>query len=85
MAMLRRGRYKLNYSLGDAPELFDVEADPDELNDLAQDPAYASVRDALERDLLGRWNPEALDQQVRASQRARKLIELTVPPASYIH
>ncbi|MBX3072026.1 MAG: sulfatase-like hydrolase/transferase [Thermomicrobiales bacterium] len=84
MAMLRRGRDKLNYSLGDPLELFDIEGDPDELTNLATDPAYASIRDALLNDLLGRWDPVALEKQVRASQEARKLIEETVPPESYI-
>ena len=34
MAMLRRGQYKLNYSLDDPVELYDVASDPGELHDL---------------------------------------------------
>jgi choline-sulfatase len=75
MAMLRRGRYKLNYSLGDPPELFDVEADPYELRDLANDPEFQEIRDELRERLLSRWDPVALDQQVRQSQKERLLIE----------
>jgi choline-sulfatase len=75
MAMLRRGRYKLNYSLGDPPELFDIEADPDELRDLANDPEFQEVRDDLCERLLSRWDPISLDQQVRQSQKERRLIE----------
>ena len=33
-AMLRRGRYKLMFSLGDPAALFDVEEDRDEMCDL---------------------------------------------------
>lgn len=75
MAMLRRGRYKLNYSLGDPPELYDMEADPNEFFDLALDPTYQEVARELQERLLARWNPEQLEQQVLRSQRERLLIE----------
>ena len=75
MAMLRRGRYKFNYSLGDPPELYDMEADPGEFHDLAADPAYKEVVSELQERLLSRWNPQQLEQQVLQSQRLRLLIE----------
>jgi choline-sulfatase len=81
MAMLRRGRYKLNYSLGDPPELFDVEADPYELRDLANDPELHEIKDDLCERLLSRWDPIALDQQVRQSQKERLLIERALAQA----
>jgi choline-sulfatase len=75
MAMLRRGRYKLNYSLGDPPELFDLESDPEEMQDLAHDLDYRQVRDELIERLLSRWDPVSLDRRVRQSQKERRLIE----------
>ena len=75
MAMLRQGRYKLNYSLGDAPELYDLAADPGEFTDLAGDPAHAARVARLQASLLERWDPVELDRRVRASQRDRLLIE----------
>ena len=33
-AMLRQGRYKLHYSLGDQPQLYDLAQDPNEFSDL---------------------------------------------------
>jgi choline-sulfatase len=80
MAMLRRGRYKLNYSLDDPPELFDIENDPEEQCDLASDPAFAPIREAMREDLLSRWNPVTLEQQVRRSQRERRLIRQALAP-----
>ncbi len=74
MAMLRRGRFKLNYSLDDAPELYDLGSDPGEFHDLADDSAYASVREELRARLLAHWDPVVLEQQVRQSQRERMLI-----------
>ena len=49
---VRTERYKLIefYRLGEW-EMFDVERDPDELVSVAEDPAYAGVRDSLEREL----------------------------------
>jgi choline-sulfatase len=74
MAMLRRGRYKLNYSLDDAPELYDMTDDPEELRNLAADPAYRRVLEELRTRLLANWDPVALERRVRQSQRERLLI-----------
>ena len=50
--MIRDSRYKLiYYPLGNHFQLFDLENDPDELLDLADDPSLASVRERL-TDLL---------------------------------
>lgn len=68
MAMLRRGRFKLNYSLDDPPELYDLAEDPGEFNDLGGDPAYEAIRESLRTRLLSHWNPVELEQRVRQSQ-----------------
>ena len=75
MAMLRRGRYKLNYSWGDPIELYDLEADPGEFKDLSNDRAYRDLVDEMKADLLADWDPADLDRQVRASQRQQRFIE----------
>ncbi len=75
MAMLRRGRFKLNYYLDERPELYDLEADPGEFTDLAASPEHAPILDDLRERLLARWNPIVLEQQVRRSQRERLLIQ----------
>lgn len=74
IAMLRRGRYKLNFSLDDAPELYDLVADPGELRDLSRDPDYRSIVDDMRTQLLSSWDPVDLERKVRLSQRARRLI-----------
>ena len=75
MAMLRHGKYKFNYSLGDAPELYDISEDPGEFHNLADEPAYQAIREELEAQLLADWNPVEIERQVRESQKARILIE----------
>ena len=52
MRMIRTGRYKLIwYPVGSRFQLFDLEEDPQEMHDLAGDPAYADVHSDL-ADLL---------------------------------
>ena len=75
MAMLRKGKYKYNYSLGDAPELYDISEDPEEFHNLANEPKYQAICRDLETQLLAEWNPIEIEKQVRESQKARILIE----------
>ena len=72
--MVRRGQYKLNYYLGEPVELFDLEADPGEFNDLAADPGHAEVVRELTEIVLTDWDPEAIDEHVRRTQKERQLI-----------
>lgn len=80
--MVRRGRHKLNYYWGERPELFDLSEDPEEFHDLASVHEYASVRDELTALVLTDWHPEQIVDQVRDSQRRRRIITSTSPPAS---
>ena len=75
MAMVRKGRYKFNYSLGDSPELYDITEDPDEFRNLADDAAYQTICQELETQLLAEWDPIKIEKQVRASQKARILVD----------
>ncbi len=68
--MLRRGRYKYHHYVGHAPELFDLAADPEELVDLAPDPAFGGVVAEYEGLLRGIVDPEDADRRARADQRA---------------
>ncbi len=52
--MLRGERWKYIYYNGFRPQLFDLNKDPQELNDLGDDPDYAGIQDNLLRRLI-RW------------------------------
>ncbi|WP_129116803.1 sulfatase-like hydrolase/transferase [Halegenticoccus tardaugens] len=68
--MLRTHRYKLVFNVPDRNELYDLRADPHELTNLVDHPAYRDVRRRLERRLVERmretddtiagWAPKAL-------------------------
>lgn len=68
--MVRNGRWKYNYYVGFEPELFDLEADPEELENLAGHPQWASVRQSMHSALLGICDPEAVDTMAFADQDA---------------
>ena len=74
VAMLKRGAYKLIYSLDDPPLLFDLAADPGEFEDLGADPRYAPLREDLRQRLLAGWDPVGLERRVRQEQKERLLI-----------
>lgn len=69
--MIRRGRFKLNHYLEQPVELYDLDADPNEFNDLAGHPAYTQVQGELTEQLLTGWDPIDIDQKARESQHRR--------------
>jgi choline-sulfatase len=68
--MLARGRFKYHHYVGFPPELFDLEADPEEAQDLAPDPAYARVLRDCEAELRAMLDPEAVDRRAKDDQNA---------------
>ncbi len=63
--MIRQGRWKCVYYHGYRPQLFDLALDPDELDDLAEDPAHAAVCQRLVERILADWDPERIAQRMR--------------------
>ncbi len=70
MFMLRRGRWKYVYYVGMRPQLFDLDADPEEMNDLAERPEHAAVLAGFEAELREICDPEAVDARAKADQAA---------------
>lgn len=68
MFMLRDGRWKLIHHVGMPAQLFDLEADPDELLDLGPDHPQARHLETLLRQIC---DPEAVDARAKADQRAK--------------
>jgi choline-sulfatase len=71
IVMIRRGRHKFIHSPADPDQLFDLASDPHEQANLAGDPAAAGLAAEFRREVAARWDLEALDREVRLSQRRR--------------
>jgi choline-sulfatase len=68
--MLRKGRWKLIHYHGFAPELFDLETDPEELTNRAADPAGAEALADLTAALNAICDPAAMNDLAFADQDA---------------
>lgn len=56
-AMIREGSLKYTYWSHDTPELYDLRTDPEELHNLASDPAHAATVDRLRNRLFAWYKP----------------------------
>jgi choline-sulfatase len=73
-AMIRDGRHKLIVCTGDPDQLFDLEADPRELSNLASRPEHAATVQTLRDALADRLDLPAIERRVLSSQSERHLV-----------
>jgi choline-sulfatase len=66
--MIRHRHYKYVYYVDYPPQLFDLSADPEEVDDLAAHPACAAILDECHQRLLAICDPHRVDRQVRERQ-----------------
>jgi choline-sulfatase len=74
IVMIRRGRFKFVHSSADPDQLYDLEADPLELRNLADSAEQARTVAAFCDEVSRRWSLTALHAQVIASQSRRHLV-----------
>jgi choline-sulfatase len=74
MVMIRRGRWKYIACPGDPDQLFDIEADPDEVHNLAATGAHRDIEHAFRAEALRRWDFDRLRRAVMQSQQARLML-----------
>ena len=66
--MIRNGKYKYVHYVAYRPQLFDLDSDPEELRDLAEDPAFNDVLDDCEAKLRQICDPKDVDRRAKARQ-----------------
>nr|WP_256449513.1 choline-sulfatase [Paracoccus sp. Z118] len=71
---IREGRWKYTRCLADPEQLFDLDADPDERENLAGNPAHGETLDRLRAMADARWDLPAYDAEVRQSQARRWIV-----------
>ena len=81
--MLRRDRYKYIFCDVDTEQLYDLENDPDEINNLAGQPEYEKVRETFYAQATKKWDTKALREQIVESQSRRKLVERSMRKGKY--
>ena len=69
--MLRDRRYKYIYYVDDPTQLFDLQVDPEEKQDLSNLPEYQEILQNFDRELRNIVDPEAVDAIVKEDQRSR--------------
>ena len=69
LSVIRDGRFKYVHFTAMPPILFDLEADPGELTNVADDPAYATARIACAEKLLA-WRARHLDRTLTGIELA---------------
>ncbi|MBN9233170.1 MULTISPECIES: choline-sulfatase [Phyllobacteriaceae] len=74
LVAIRQGRYKFVHCELDPPQLFDLENDPLERNNLAEDPTKAALVAEFMQAVRARWDMAQFDAAVRESQARRWVI-----------
>jgi len=69
--MLRTDHWKYVHHVGFEPQLFDLDADPTEALDLADDPGHRAVLDSCERDLRTMVDVDEANERAFADQARR--------------
>jgi choline-sulfatase len=72
--MLRSGLWKLNVYHGHEPELYNLEDDPQELHNRAQEPGCAEVLQRMQERIYTDWDPEWVLEQEERNRRERELL-----------
>ena len=79
------GNLKYIYTHGFGAQLYDLGADPRELNNRGGDPAMADAEARLKRRLLSDWDPEETNRRVLRSQAERQLINAVTSGGGKAH
>lgn len=82
MLMIRHGKYKFISCITDADQLFDLESDPDERDNLAQGKTDGLIED-YRREASAYWDAETLQHTVIKNQQRRRAVHAALNIGCY--
>ena len=80
---MRDDDFKFVYCPADPLQLFELASDPDEMQNLAGDPAYADKVTHFTKLMNARWDLERFDAEVRESQARRHIVYAALRQGHY--
>ena len=75
--MVRRDNWKLIYTHGHPDHFYDLDADPNELENLAGTAKHKELLESLRAELFSDWDPESINAACLQSQKERLFIHKT--------
>ncbi|PRP78350.1 choline-sulfatase [Planoprotostelium fungivorum] len=81
--MVRRAQWKYVYSQADPPQLYDVDEDPNELNNLCKSPQHSAISSEFRKEVEAKWDSAQLRELVVASQRRRHMVHRALITGNY--
>nr|XP_061809054.1 LOW QUALITY PROTEIN: choline-sulfatase-like [Nerophis lumbriciformis] len=83
LLMIRREHYKYIFCENDPAQLYDLDADPEERDNLATKPEFAELAENFRQEVFQRWNPADIKQVVIADQDKRRLLYSALRQGQY--
>ena len=73
--ILRKGDWKYIYCETDPGMMFNLRTDPNETQNLCENPEFKGRAEEMVSDILSRWNPKEMKKDIIASQQRRHFVQ----------
>ena len=73
--MIRSGKWKYNYHHGCPSQLFNLENDLDEMNNLNERPKHIEIKSKLEAMVLLGWDPDLINDQIQSRNKEKGFLK----------